>query len=410
MKVVILTPNFPNKKNINSGIFIYQQIKAMADLGVECHVLIPYNWFPPLGLHTLHPFWKEGKEKYKGIIKDCSTINIHPVPVYRKLPNRIFKTDFLEDCFDSFLDYLKKEIVNFDWIYGHFLTDFGYLASKLGRIFQSKVVTIARGDDVHSWPIMFPELMKNIEYAIMHSDIVLANSESLLADVKKFAPTSFKGNNLFTIYNGIDLNKFYPFDRDQKIAARKNLLLSSENIYILSIGRAVRSKGWLKLFDLLKRNKDENPNLRLVCLAIDSNDFESIRIEDEIKNRGLKKEVIVISELEHNRLPDLYNAVNGFCLLSENEGFANVILEASACNLPLFVTDVGGNKELFESCSSTVFINDPDNTESMDCQFQLFLNLINKDNFDTREKILAMGTYEDNAAKLVNLLSSWQVK
>ena len=410
MRILVLTPNFPNMKNLNSGIFIYQQIKSLAELGIECHVLIPYNWFPPLGLHLIHPYWREGKEQLEQIIINDSSIIIHPVPVFRKLPNRIFDTGFLDDCYDSFLKYIKKTFTNLDWIYGHFLTDFGFLASRLGKKLHVKTATIARGDDIHSWPQKFPDLKENLEFCLQNSDLVLANSKSLLDDVKKIAPHCFDDNKLFTVYNGINLDIFVPYNDSQKYQAKKMFNLPEDGLYVLCIGRSVRSKGWLKLLDLMKRNQLKFPFVKLICLAIKSSDFESIDIQHEIIQRNLNKSVVVLSEVEHKNLPSLYNSVNGFCLLSDNEGFANVVLEASACNLPLLLTDAGGNSELFSSSKSTVFIENSDDSTLIDLAFGRFVDNLSKNNHDTREKVLSIGSYKDNAKKLIQLFHNWGEK
>ncbi len=73
-------------------------------------------------------------------------------------------------------------------------------------------------------------------------------------------------------------------------------------------------------------------------------------MRNQVKSLGLDERVHFLGPIAPERLRVPLSAADLFVLPTRNEGWANVLLEALACGLPVVASDVGGNSEV---------INDP---------------------------------------------------
>jgi glycosyltransferase involved in cell wall biosynthesis len=70
------------------------------------------------------------------------------------------------------------------------------------------------------------------------------------------------------------------------------------------------------------------------------------RLREQVTALGLQEAVRFLGPLPPEALHEPLSAADVFVLASSNEGWANVLLEAMACGLPVVATDVGGNREV----------------------------------------------------------------
>jgi glycosyltransferase involved in cell wall biosynthesis len=79
-------------------------------------------------------------------------------------------------------------------------------------------------------------------------------------------------------------------------------------------------------------------------------------------NLGLADRVHFLGPVAPDDLKWPLSAADVFVLSSRNEGWANVILEAMACGLPVVATDVGGNAEVVsgDALGTIIPFDDPE--------------------------------------------------
>ena len=107
MKVLVLTNNYPQKNALYNGIFIHQQVKALQQLGVECHVLLLHTWYPRFGLHRYHPYWREGHKMRNTFFEEFEGVKIHSVPMFVRMPSRLFKESYYDKAARAIIKYIK---------------------------------------------------------------------------------------------------------------------------------------------------------------------------------------------------------------------------------------------------------------------------------------------------------------
>jgi glycosyltransferase involved in cell wall biosynthesis len=142
-------------------------------------------------------------------------------------------------------------------------------------------------------------------------------------------------NKIVTIPVGIDNGLFKPMDKRR---VRRLYGLNIRDKIILYVGRFGREKRLdflIRSFERLKRELDE---CKLVLVG---EGYELKNLKKIVEELGLKKDVIFLGAMEHEKVPEIMNCADVFALTSLYESAPLVVLEALACGVPVVATDVG---------------------------------------------------------------------
>ncbi len=149
----------------------------------------------------------------------------------------------------------------------------------------------------------------------------------------------------FTVVgNGVDAEVFRPLPRAE---ARAALGLPADAKVLVTVGALVERKGFHRVIALLPRLRARHPGL--IYLAVGGGSPEgdwTARLQAQVAALGLADCVRFLGPRAPAELHVPLSASDVFTLPSSNEGWANVILEAMACGLPVVASDVGGNAEV----------------------------------------------------------------
>ncbi|MBX9850855.1 MAG: glycosyltransferase family 4 protein [Cytophagaceae bacterium] len=407
MKVIVVSTSYPRRDSPSNGIFIHRQIKALQKLGVECHVLQPVNWFPPLGLHIFHPTWKKGYNYSKTLYDELDGVRIHHPRIFRKMPSRFFQEDPWEQMGNALAKYIRKNksLRHADLLYTHFLCYEGFAGTAIKRKLQMPLISIARGDDVHAWPEEKPVLRKYLKVVFKEADMILSNSKRLGTDARKWMDAE-NIREVHTVYNGVEYETFYPAANEaEKIKIKKDLDLSPEKKYLLCIATPIKLKGWLELFDAIQNIGDAFNNWEVIAVAPEIAYKEAIDLKAESHQRDLRNKINHLGKMTPEKVALLMRSSDAFVVPSHNEGMSNALLEAMASGLPVIATDVGGHAEVITHMKEG-FLVPPANTQELQ---HAILKIISDENLRTsmgiagRNKMLNLGDYKQNAEKLYNL-------
>lgn len=192
-----------------------------------------------------------------------------------------------------------------------------------------------------------------LAYRITNS---LADSTTNVSKEAVIAFESMKAvplNEMKTIYNGIDLDRFF-YDSNARNDIALELEIEKNSKIILAVARFNEQKDYpnlLKAVYLLKKEYEYSFKL----IIVGDGELRPI-IESIIKKLKLKNDVVLLGRRDD--IPKLMSAADLFVLSSKYEGFGLVVAEAMACECLVVATDCGGVAEVINNPDFLVLPND----------------------------------------------------
>lgn len=174
-------------------------------------------------------------------------------------------------------------------------------------------------------------------WAIIKADKVLTVSNFIKKSIEK----NFKFSKIFVIPNF--LNPLF-----LKKTKKKRLF---QNSYLLTIGHLEKRKNILFLIDAYSDLLTKNIYTGKLLLATSSGDIES-EVEKKIQILKLNKKVVILKNLNNDKIINLYDHADCFIFPSMYEGFGIPILEALSRNCKLLLS----NNQAFKEVTLNKFI------------------------------------------------------
>jgi len=393
-----------------SGIFVHRQYKGLIECGADLTVIIPVPWHPPYPLSQLHNEWKRYKELDFPNQREYDGIKVYYPRIANMRPSRFVKKPYTERYIESIVNFFKNHNIKLDpatdifysqWLPGSALVQLA--AHKLGV--KSAVSGI--GDDIIVWPHDSKEAFCTFEKLLLVADLRIVNADYLGKEMNKLTGRNL---NYHVIYFGIDHAVFKPATTENIKAIRKEYNIPDNKVIVLTIGSALKRKGWLDLFDALKEVKKENDNFLLIGCYGEPSDIDIVA---EVETRGLTSYFINVGEIKPEALSGLYNTADIFCLPSHWEGLATVISEAMASGLPVITTDMCGHPEIIENNVTGVLIP-AKQPVMLSKELLVLINSKEKRDYlgkNARDFIVdKFGSYIDNAAQLYKIMAALLLK
>lgn len=342
--IVVFSVLFPSAAQPHAGLFIRERMFRVAK-ALPLTVVAPVPWFPFQSLLRLvKPHFRPavpGREVQDGI--EVLRPRFLSVPGVLKR----FEGFFLALGALPTLRRLKRA-GRLDVLDAHFAYPDGYAATRLGRWLGVPVAVTLRGTEPRH--LRTPGIATRARRALVEASRVFAVSSSLQS----------LANNAMVVGNGVDCAKFHPLPRDE---ARQQLGLPAEAKVLITVGGLVERKGFHRVIEVMPRLLKLFPNLHYLVVGGPSVEGDwSGRLRRQAAALGLTQSVHFLGAVAPEALKTPLSAADVFVLASHNEGWANVLLEAMACGLPVVATDVGGNREVVSAphLGSCIAFGDPE--------------------------------------------------
>ena len=336
LKILTFSSLFPNNMAPHHGIFVRERmVHAAVQNEWKVTVVAPIPYYPPL------PFgWRR---KYRQVQAEE---NFQGLSIYHPSFFMIPKIGMVLQGILLFVSVLPlvrrlRDAVGFDCIDAHYVYPDGLAGVLLGKTFKKPVVITVRGSDVNVFQ-HFSLIRRWLRYALQQADAVIVVSQALRKAVMDLGVLP---QRIHVVPNGVDGNKFVPMSRKE---SREKLGLPLDEKIFLSVGNLTENKGMdllVRAFHAM-RDRMQFSRSRLLIIGEGPQQARLIKLIDSL---SLKNDVSLVGKVPHSELFLWYASADVFCLMSQREGWPNVLLEAMACGIPVLATRAGGIPEIVRS-------------------------------------------------------------
>lgn len=333
--IVVLSSLFPSARQPGAGLFIRERMFRVGRQ-LPLSVVSPVPWFPLQGLVRR---WRPGFRVGAPAHEHQQGVDVW-FPRFLSVPGLFKGLDglMMALCAWPRLRRLKRE-GRLDIIDAHFAYPDGYAAALLGRWLDVPVAITLRGTETRH--VKAPQLAGKVLWALQRAHRVFSVSESLRQVALELGIVP---EHVRVVGNGVDLEKFSPLP---KAEARVRMGLPPGASVLVTVGALVERKGFHRVIELLPALREQFPELIYVVVGGSNpeGDMSGV-LRRQVQVLGLDEVVRFVGPMPPDELRLPLSSADVFVLATRNEGWANVLLEAMACGVPVVATDVGGNAEV----------------------------------------------------------------
>jgi glycosyltransferase involved in cell wall biosynthesis len=327
MRVLFLTPNFPNPSEPAKGMANYYTARSLAQGHHDVVVIAPIPWLKRRHRHTARAVPR---------IRQFDGIEVHHPRYF--YPPGMFRAAYgwflwrsIRPAAMEILRRARPDVLFAGWIHPD-----GDSALRIAAIAGSPGIMWSGGSDV----LVLPKdsaRRRRIVSVLTRADAIACVSAHLKDAI---VDLGVDGRKVQVVRNGIDAGAFRPGDRRE---ARLRLKLPPDGRILLYVGWLVPVKGVDVLIDACATLFADGLGVHL-CLVGDGPLRQSLRVR--ARTAGLEDRVTFAGAVPHDALADWYRAADLTVLPSYSEGVPNVLYESISCGTPFVASDVGGISEI----------------------------------------------------------------
>lgn len=296
-----------------SGVIATELGMKLADLGHEVHFITSSM---PFRLNKIYPqiYYHE--------------VEITNYPVFQYPPYDLALAAKMADV----VDREKIDILHVHYAIPHAIS--AILARDLAE-HDVKVITTLHGTDITVLGYD-PSFKRMIKYGIEQSDAVTAVSDSLVKETRSRIDVN---KEISVIYNFVNENEY--FKRNLSSIKEEYCIKPDEKVVIhISNFRKVK-----RINDVILTFHKIRDKVKSKLLLVGDGP-ESSTAFALVKKLNLENDVLFLGK--QRRISDLLSISDVKLLLSEQESFGLVLLEAMSCEVPTIGTNVGGIPEVIK--------------------------------------------------------------
>lgn len=322
-----------------SGVIATELGMLLAEQGHEVHFITSSM---PFRLNNLHPriYYHE--------------VEVSNYPVFQYPPYDLALAAKMAEV----VDREKIDILHVHYAMPHAIS--AILAKDLAD-HDVKIITTLHGTDITVLGID-QSFRKMIKYGIEKSDAVTAVSKSLVNQTKRKIHTE---REISVIYNFVDEKEYTKRDMTS-IRDQYGILPDDKVVIHISNFRKVK-----RIEDVIKTFKKINQHLQSKLFLVGDGPEISTAFE-LVKRLNLQDHVLFLGK--QKKVSDLLSIADLKLLMSEQESFGLVLLEAMSCEVPCIGTKVGGIPEVIKHEETGFLVELGDTERAADYAINLLTN------------------------------------
>lgn len=244
----------------------------------------------------------------------------------------------------------------------HYASGYGTLARLVN--FKPTLLSVW-GSDVFLFPYKNNRAKKTLQKNLQAMNQITATSYALKSQTELFVNHK---SEIKVVPFGIDLSVFKPLKQNKQmltIGTVKGL----EHVYGIDILLRAVARLLKKLQQLDDQSYAEKLQIQIVG---DGSELGNLKqLANELNIDQMTK---FVGKVPNNEVPAYLNDFDIYCALSRSESFGVAILEASACEVPVVVSEVGGLPEVVQNEQTGFIVNHNDEDEIVNRLLQLIIN------------------------------------
>ena len=298
-----------------------------------------------------------------------------------------------------YINYLAaKKIISSiqpDIIHTHYASGYGTLSRFLN--YYPTLLSVW-GSDVYEFPYKNVLNKKIIEKNLHAADYISSTSNAMKSQIEKLTDNAVL---IEVIPFGINLEKFYSYNE-----TKENDIITIGTVKSLEhkYGIEYLIKAIRVLIDKLKDEKRHRiaKNIRLLIIGGGS---EKQKYKNMVIDYGLKNISKITGAVPHKEVPKYLNMLDIYCAPSRQESFGVAVVEASACELPVVVSDVGGLPEVVDDRKTGLVFPSGNYKKLATLLYELVINKTVRDVYgkNGRKKVVEMYNWEKNVQQMIAL-------
>ncbi len=240
---------------------------------------------------------------------------------------------------------LIKEIQP-DVLHAFLATSYGFVGATSG--FHPLIIS-SLGSEIVVLPETSSFYRRLVRFNLRRADVVTATSDFLSRATERYCPA---GTTVETIAFGVDTKNFSPNGRKY---------LDDVPVTIGTVKILERNYGIDRLIKTFEKVIRLRPDLDLSLLIVGGGSLEK-SLKKLGRRLGIANHVTFVGNLPHHKVMAFLRQIDIFASLPESETFGVSVVEASACAIPVVVSNVGGLPEVVRD-GETGFLVPPMDSE-----------------------------------------------